>query len=227
MPKQVGPQVRRWSEGITFTAENRVKLSYHIDGFAQFSGESSRKIISGIDPTTGKPRGLGVRSNPLPTPTWSGAVASITIWGIDDYLTIMDSASRTIIYEPDECYYRRCSPDEANGWILTFHTFPRIPTLPVRFRNNFPFLHVAAENSPFSPLGYIVEFRLVDLQGPVLLGLNLNRIVTKVDAKSGWILSGPSEAGPTEATRYALMAVYPRPMGHIASVGPLDRKEVV
>jgi hypothetical protein len=87
MPKGVGPHIRRWSEGITFTAENRVKLGYHADGFAQFSSEIGGKIISGIDPTTGKPKGLGLRSNPLQTPTWSGPVAAITVWGIDEYLT--------------------------------------------------------------------------------------------------------------------------------------------
>jgi hypothetical protein len=228
MPKDVaGPHFRRWSEGVTFTAENRVKLSYHADGFAQFSGESSGKIISGIDPTTGKPKGLGLRSNPLVTPTWRGAVVAITVWGIDDYLTAKDSASGTITFEPDECYYRRCSPAEADGWILTIHAFPRNPPLPIRFRQNFPFLHVASESNPFSPLRYIVEYRLVDFQNaPVFLGLNLNRIVTKVAAKSGWILSGPSEVGgEANAIRYNLSAVYPRLIGQIASDGPLDRDE--
>lgn len=218
MPKGVGPHSRRWSDGVTFTAENRVKLSYHVDGFAQFSGESSGKIISGIDQTTGKPKGLGVHSNPLLTPTWSGAVAAITVFGIDDYLRTTDETRGTVIFEPDECYYRECSPHEADGWILTIHTFPRNPPLPIRFRNNFPFLQVAAQGRPFSPLLYMAEYRVVDLQGPVVLGLNLNRIV----AKSGWMFSGPSEA---DVARYGLMAVYPRSIGQVASDGPLDRNE--
>ena len=223
VPKGVGPHFSRWSEGVTFTAESRVKLSYHADGFAQFSIESSGKIISGIDQTTGKPKGLGVRSNPLLTPTWTGPVGAITVFGIGDYLTTKDAASGTVIFEPDECYYRRCSPDEADGWILTIHTFPRNPPLPIKFRNNFPFLHFASESSPFSPLHFIVEYRLVDLQGPVILGLNLNRIVIKGDVKSGWMLSGPSEAGEADATRYRLLAIYPRSIGQTASSGPLDR----
>lgn len=229
MPRDVvvGPQFRRWSEGVTFTTENRVKLSYHVDGFAQFSSESSGKIISGIDPTTGEPKGLGLRSNPLVTPTWRGAVAAITVWGIDDYLTTKDLASGTIIFEPDECYYRRSSPADADGWILTVHVFPRNPPLPVRFRHNFPFIHVASENSPFSPLHYIVEYRLIDFQElPVFIGLNLNRVATKVITKSGWILSGPSEVGgEADTIRYSLMALYPRSIGQIASDGALDRNE--
>jgi hypothetical protein len=229
MPKDMGPHFRLWSEGVTYTAENRVKLSYHADGFAQFSSESGGTITSGIDGATGKPKGLGVRSNPLSTPTWSGAVAAITVWGIDDYLTTKETACDTIIYEPDECYYRGCSPNEADGWILTIHTFPKNPPLPIRFRNNFPFLQVAAQGRLLSPLQYIAEYRVLDLQGPVILGLNLNRIATKFDdksrAKSGWFLSGPSDAGATETTRYQLMATYPRSIGQIPSEGALDRDE--
>jgi hypothetical protein len=116
-------------------------------------------------------------------------------------------------------------PADADGWILTIHTFPRNPPLPIRFRNSFPFLHVAAQGNPFRPLLYLAEYRLVDLQGPVILGLNLNRIVTKAVAKSGWILTGPSEAGETDATRYGLMAAYPRSRAQIASDGSLDRNE--
>jgi hypothetical protein len=224
MPKGLGPHLRHWSEGVTFTAESRVKLSYHADGFAQFSGESSEEIISGIDQTTGKPKGLGLRSNPLLTPTYSGAVAAITVFGIGDDLTTTEETGGTVIFEPDECYYRGCLPNEANGWILTIHTFPRNPPLPIRFRNNFPFLQVAAQGIAFSPLLYIAEYRLVDLQGPVVLGLNLNRIATKGDTKSGWILTGPSEPGKLDATRYGLMATYPRAKWHIASDGSLDRK---
>ena len=225
MPKGVGPHVTPWSECISFTVENRVKLSYHADGFAQFSGEASGKIISGIDQSTGEPKGLGLRSNPLSTPTWWGPVVSITAFDINDFLTTKDSTSGTIMFEPDEFYYRRCSPHEADGWILTIHVFPRNPPLPVRSRNNFPFLQVASENNPFSPLTYIVEYRLVDFQrAPVFLGLNLNRIVTKGGAKSGWALIGPSEVGgEADSKRYGLFALYPRPIGQDASDGTLDR----
>jgi hypothetical protein len=225
MPVGVGPHFIRWSEGVTFTAESRVKLSYHADGFAQFSGETSSKIISGIDQVTGKPKGLGVRTNPLTRPTWSGAAVSIAIWGIEEYLTCRDRDSETTVYEPEECYYRNCSPDEADGWVLTLHTFSKRPPLPIRFRNKIPFLQVQAENSPSNPLGFIVEYRVIDLPGPVVLGLNLNRIVTKVMSKSGWILNGPSDAGADGEMRYGLTAVYPRSSELTASEGPLDRNE--
>src|SRR5215211_6850582 len=37
----------------TFTADDRVKLSFHKDGLVQFSGENPGKIISGVDQFTG------------------------------------------------------------------------------------------------------------------------------------------------------------------------------
>jgi hypothetical protein len=224
MPIGVGPHVIRWSEGITFSAESRVKLSYHADGFAQFSGEASEKIISGIDHATGQPKGLGLHSNPLSTPTWRGPVASITVWGIDDYLLTSGTGNGTIVFEQDEVYYRRCSPYDADGWVLTIHVFPKNPPLPVRFRDNLPFVHVGSESNGVSPLLYMVEYRIVDFENsPVVLGLNLNRVITNVPSKSGWTLSGPSEPGLETAKRYRLMALYPRTEGLTASNGPLDR----
>jgi hypothetical protein len=227
MPKGGGPHFRRWEEGFTFTAESRVKLSYHADGFAQFSGEDNNKIISGIDPATSNPKGLGIRSNPLSTPTSSGPVVGITVWGLDDYPTVSKVPSGTVIIEPNECYYRGCTPPEADGWVLAIHVFPndRNP-LPVRFRDNTPFMQVMSEANLPDPRMYVVEYRLIGLQGPFVLGLTLNRIVTKVDAKSGWSLTGPSEPGDVNSLRYQLLAIYPRNMQRAASNGSLDREAV-
>jgi hypothetical protein len=224
MPKGGGPHFRQWDDCITFTAESRVKLSYHADGFAQFSGEDNSKIISGIDPATGTPKGLGLHSHPLSTPTTSGGVAAVTVWGLEDYPVVSKIGSGTVIFEPNECYYRRCTPSEATGWILSIHAFPnnRNP-LPVRFRDNVPYMQVVSEANLPDPRMYVVEYRLIDLQSPFVLGLTLNRIVTNVDAKSGWFLSGPSELGDVNSLRYGLLATYPRNIGRAASGGSLDR----
>lgn len=73
----------RWipfSECVGFTAEDRVKLTYHIDGFAQFSSENPGKIISGRDPNTGEPKGLGILVRALKTPSTSGPSVGVTLW---------------------------------------------------------------------------------------------------------------------------------------------------
>ncbi len=46
--------------------ERRLKIAHHPDGLIQFSGQGIR---SGLDPTTGLPRGIGVHSWPLRRPT--------------------------------------------------------------------------------------------------------------------------------------------------------------
>jgi hypothetical protein len=66
---------------IGFTAEDRVKLSYHPDGFVQFSGEVQGKVISGRDPSTGEPKGVGLLTQPLSNPILSGPSFGMTAWG--------------------------------------------------------------------------------------------------------------------------------------------------
>jgi hypothetical protein len=53
-------------ELVSFTVEDRAKLSYHTDGFVQFSSENPGRIISGRDPSTGEPKGPGGLANDPP-----------------------------------------------------------------------------------------------------------------------------------------------------------------
>jgi hypothetical protein len=61
-----------------FSAGDRVKLSYHPDGFGQFSGERPGRIVSGRDPRSGEPRGLGIMTNPMDAPVMTGPAFGIT-----------------------------------------------------------------------------------------------------------------------------------------------------
>src|ERR1700730_7932890 len=93
------------SEIISFTAEDRVKLSYHTDGFAQFSGENPGKIISGRAPATGEPKGLGLLTRTLKSPPTSGPSVGVQVWGIDEF-EIPRPNEDLIIFEPTDCYFR-------------------------------------------------------------------------------------------------------------------------
>lgn len=55
------------AEVVSYSAANRVKLSFHEDGFVQFSGEVQGTILSGRD-ATGRPKGMGLMVNPLGEP---------------------------------------------------------------------------------------------------------------------------------------------------------------
>ena len=93
---------------MSFTVEDRAKLSYHTDGFVQFSSENPGRIISGRDISSGEPKGLGVISHPLTNPIWTGASASITAWGLDDF-DLAGDLKNLLVFEPDEIYYRGCA----------------------------------------------------------------------------------------------------------------------
>src|SRR4051794_2401310 len=68
----------------TFKAKDLgVKLSYHADGFVQFSGENRQRIRSGIE--NGVPKGLGLITNPLVRPVQSGPSVGCMVCGYDDF----------------------------------------------------------------------------------------------------------------------------------------------
>lgn len=95
-----------------------MKLSYHTDGFAQFSGESAGRITSGIDPTTGEPKGLGLFTNPLTAPIRSGPSVGVTVWGMEEFEEAKER-DHPLIFEADDFYHRRCTPEDANAWALS------------------------------------------------------------------------------------------------------------
>jgi len=112
-------------EDITaFCANDRVKLSYHPDGFVQFSGEIGGTVISGKDPTTGQPRGIGLKINPLSRPIFSGPTFGVTVWGLDEFQQVKEGTKNVVIFEESDWYYRACSPSSATGWVVEFFVLP-------------------------------------------------------------------------------------------------------
>ena len=95
----------KWTDCAGFTTENRAKLSYHADGFAQFSSENPGTIISGRDPNTGEPKGLGIMARPFSNPGTSGPSVGISVWGLEDFEEA-DQEEKLIVFEPSDFYYR-------------------------------------------------------------------------------------------------------------------------
>jgi hypothetical protein len=194
------------SDCIHFTAQDRVKLSYHSDGFVQFSSEIAGRIVSGRDPSTGQPKGLGLFTNPLKKPSWSGPSVGITIWGIDEF-DETDEVDEAIIFEPNDWYYRGCTPGEANGWQLAIYPFPINVTPPVRYHEGRALLDVASLGLG-GFLSPVVQMQVIHLrQEQMFLGLYVNRMMVAFPPKSGWALAGPR--GNTQNRKgHVLMATY-------------------
>jgi hypothetical protein len=207
-PSIQGPYQIPWEEAVGFTADDRVKLSYHTDGFAQFSSERAGQITSGRDPTTGQPRGLGLITHPLKTPIWSGPSVGVTVWGIDEFAQWKEP-DEGLIFEPTDFYYRGCTPETANGWHLAIYAFPTDVTPPVRFRQGEAELDVALEGLS-GALASVVQLKIICLpEEKVFLGLSVNRGMISFPAKSGWTLNGPGDF-TRERKGHVLMGIYPR-----------------
>ena len=73
-----------FEEEGTYTADDDVKISYHPDGFVQFSTAGS-KIISGRDSQTGKAKGLGIVTNPLTQLITTGPTFGGSLWGLQEF----------------------------------------------------------------------------------------------------------------------------------------------
>jgi hypothetical protein len=127
---KAGAHLVKWTHCAGFTAENRTKLSYHVDGFAQFSSENQGTIISGRDPNTGEPKGLGVMARAFSKPSTSGPSVGIGVWGLQDFEET-DQDKKLIVFEPSDFYYRLWGREQTNFWQLGIYVFNGVP--PVRF----------------------------------------------------------------------------------------------
>ena len=220
--QKVGERNVPWIECVGFTAEDRAKLTYHVDGFAQFSSENPGKIISGRDPKTGEPKGLGLFTHPLKTPIVSGSSVGVTVWGIDEFETA-GKGDELIIFEPSDFYYRRSTPKNANTWHLGIYAFPVGAVPPLRFEGDQAVMDFVLNRLSAGVPGSIVKLKTIYLEEEqVYLGLYVDRFISKFPVKSGWMLNGPGNY-TTSQSGYVLQAIYPRDLIPVEGRDSLDR----
>lgn len=197
------------SQDVPFHASDRVKLTYHVDGFVQFSGAGSAKILSGRDPDTGEPRGLGLFTRPLTQPVQSGPSVGCSIWGFHDFDAWSPRASEgVVLFEAAEDFY--FEPDNpagdnprVRGYHISAFVFPakvleeavgQIDTedeislrLPMNIYNRDTFFRV----------------KLVRISADIVLGMIAEQRMFGLGSSSGFQLSGPSDG------TYNMFAFYP------------------
>jgi hypothetical protein len=222
-----GEHLLKRTECAGFTADNRTKLSYHVDGFVQFSSENQGTIISGRDPNTGEPKGLGLMARPLSDPSLSGPSVGISVWGLEDFEKA-DQKEKLIVFEPSDFYYRLWRPDETNLWQLGIYVFPVNAVPPVRYDGDQARLDFALR-FPITAgvVGSIVTLKTVRLEAEkVHLGLYIESLIGKFRSKSGWAMSGPGN-WTSNQTGYVLGAVYPRDLVPVEQWPSLDYRPPV
>ena len=80
------PHSVAWARATEFGPRDKVKLSYHVDGFAEFCADRSDRIAATRDLISGEVKGLGLFSAPLAQPSVGGPAIAITVYGIDQFV---------------------------------------------------------------------------------------------------------------------------------------------
>jgi hypothetical protein len=204
-----------------FTAQDRVKLSYHADGFAQFSSEVRGKVTSGRDPLSGEPKGLGLMTSPIADPIRTGPTASLIVWGLEDFSELKGS-EKSLIFEPQDAYFRACDLESANGWLLEFLVLPNAYWAGVRSRDDRLMLSLVFPH--FEASGAVIELDVVRLPGqPSFVAVFASRIHHSFASASGWVLNGPGQRNAETGQGHVLHAFYPRPDSMGKDATSLDR----
>jgi hypothetical protein len=220
-PSKTGEYYVPAEEVEAFTVDDRAKLSYHTDGFIQFSSANPGRIISGRDPSTGEPKGLGLMTHPLTTPIWMGPSASVTVWGLDDFDETKESKN-LLIYEEGDFYYRGCTPEQADTWMISIYPFPVNAVPPIRFERGSPVLEMTVDCLN-GALASVVRMKVINLpEEKIFLGVYINAFVGRFPSASGWILGGAGRWGK-DRPGHVLKGVYPRELFSHTYLGSLDR----
>jgi hypothetical protein len=207
-PDSGAPRFVAWDTAVAFTPRDSVKLSYHMDGFAEFSGNGPNQIGSSRDIVSEEVTGLGLFSAPLSRPIFSGPTVAITVHGIDQF-ELAEEHDQTLVFEPSDFYWRNCSPEDANAWMLAVYAFPRSVRTPIRVDQNRSTIAVTLE--PLNgPIASVVQLAALSFsQEKFLLGLCVNRLNGRFQSISGWVLYGPGNYSQ-DRRGHVLMGIYPR-----------------
>jgi len=190
-----------------FSADDKVKLSFHPGGFVQFSSATNKKIISGFDPQTGRPKGLGLVGPPL-TSNLQGPSFGINIWGLKDFKDLKKTSGELVNFAEKDYYFRNCLPGTHNGFMIEFFLMPTECWNGTRKIGDE--YHLNMVYPEFDAPRSAVDLRILPLPNqPMLFGVVVSRMNMDWSGESGFAMSSMSDG------RHNLQAVYPSPFaGH-------------
>lgn len=108
-----------------YSAENKVKISFHRDGFFQFSSESKGTILSGKN-KLGEPQGLGLfMKKPLYDFIKTGPTFGVSVWGLSHFENAKNkSNNKNIIFNEEDYYLWPPSEKPWNTYSIEGFLFP-------------------------------------------------------------------------------------------------------
>lgn len=202
-----------------FHAENPVKLSYHPDGFAQFSSVVNGTITSGRD-STGNIKGVGLMTSPLTNPIRSGPSAGIRVWGFQDFPDHSGSLGAAMLFDFSIIEATDLASD-ANTFNLEIFTLPR---LLLRYTKVVDSNIVVEVPYTFKGVRRVFALRVIEIPDRnVFLGVLGTKLKTFFPSVSGWSIGGPG-GYDVDGSTVCLHACYPKPDSKL-SIPQLDYKD--
>ncbi len=192
------------AESTEYSAEDRVKLTYHPSGFVQFSGEKAGKIISGLD--AGKPKGLGIMTNPLSSPISSGPSFGIVAWGLSEFQSFTGGAD-VLTFSNHEMYHRGCKPGTQNAIAIECFVLPPRYWAGVRQLSSGE-LKLSMCFRDFEASRAVLDLKVIPLASNSFLGILANHVTVGFKPASGFTLNGPGESTAGDV-KHVLCAIYP------------------
>lgn len=192
-----------------------VKLSFHFDGFVQFSSAGRTPIISGIDTVTGMAKGLGLKARPLMTPCRSGPTFGGSVWGLDDYVRLSPKeleAARSLVWTERDYYYRRCTSRTWNSYVFEGFLFPKSLWPNVRLEKSGGRLELRCRlrMRNYEIPDAVFDFKVVPTSDNpfYFMGLIVSRIRGDFESPSGYTLGGLTGRGLDNDGKPAMLGLH-------------------
>ncbi|SET61700.1 hypothetical protein SAMN05660297_02942 [Natronincola peptidivorans] len=191
----------------TYSAKNKAKLSFHGDGFIQFSSVVEGTIISGKK-EDGSFKGLGIQRSTLKNILTTGPICSMTIWGLDDYKLFTKKRKKdTIILAEQDMNYRHCDEEKWNAYVIEITQFPKLLFKKIEYVRDNPTIILRHHN--YEKPNTIFFHRVIPYKNnEYFLGILISKIKGKFKSKSGFVVHSPSEM-LNERLGDCLIGVYP------------------
>lgn len=203
-----------------FRVTRRVKLSFHSDGFVQFSSGDAKPIVSGYCSLLSKPKGVGLKA-PAPVKVSSGPLFGLVVQGLSSF-DVRDKEQAEIIGDEDLWYHPDFSKTTDTAYRLEFFMLNQEDMRKSYSENGNRYIQ---KELPFaSRIKFLFKLRVLEFPNlPYGLGLIVSPISpdSSVDGAC-YKVSGPG-CNDGEGKYFGIFAWYPYPeMLNELSIQSLD-----
>jgi hypothetical protein len=198
-----------FSDMKLYSVSDTVKLSFHMNGFVQFSRGGQKQIVSGYNQDLNLVKGAGLHA-PDPVIVTSGPICGVIAQGLHGF-RLRKNEKAELFESKDFWYHPKFSGPHDTAYNLEVFMLSRQVANSSRIVDGN---QIATLRLPFnSPIYFEFDIRIIELPNrPYVLGAILSRMTTDDAVDSGYKLAGPGCGDPESGVKKSIMAHYPRPL---------------